>query len=346
MINIISRSIVEGGINGPQKVVSNLIKGLDIIGYPYCLNKDLNATSQLWIHDDHKALKEASDRKIKAIVGPNLYVLPRNIPDNIDFSNFTYLQPSKWAADVWSYYGFNKCEFEYWPAGIDTNEFSKRPKPTDGIVLIYFKQRYPEELDHVKMVLEKNKIKYDIISYGYYNQKDYFKKLNDTKYIIWLGRQESQGIALEEALSMNVPILVWDVSSIGHWVPTKKEEKTYTPEESSYPHATSAYYFDEKCGILTKEKEKIEVAIYKMEEKWKSFEPRNYVLENLSLEKQASDLIKIFYKHYGISYESGLNEKLSNNKNWINAKFYYKIYFWIKKMAKKMIFLLKKLLRQ
>ena len=106
MLNIISKSLVEGGVNGPQKVVSNLIKGLDIIGYPYCLNKALDSTSQLWIHDDTTALKEASKMKLKAIVGPNLYILPQKVPSDLDFSNFVYLQPSKWVVDFWKDFGF------------------------------------------------------------------------------------------------------------------------------------------------------------------------------------------------------------------------------------------------
>lgn len=342
MLNIISRSIVEGGINGPQKVVSNLIKGLDIIGYPYCINKALDSTSQLWIHDDTTALKEASKRKLKAVVGPNLYILPRNIPTDLDMSNFIYLFPSKWASDFWKKYNFDKCPQDYWPVGIDTKEFSERQKPVDGIVLIYFKQRYLEELKFVKKILTDSKIKYEIISYGSYNQKDYLEKLKNTKYVIWLGRQESQGIALEEAMSMNVPILVWDVLNIGHWVPTKKEEKIYTKDEQTYTDATSAYYFDERCGIKTKDKNEIDESIKKMENQWQKFEPRKYILENLSLEKQARELIRFFEKYYGISYESGLTEKIKNNKEWLNAKWYYKTYFFAKKIAKKLISIFKK----
>ena len=113
MINIISRSIISKETSGPKKVVENLIKGLEIINYPYCVNKDLKSTSQLWIHDDVNALKEASKLKIKAIVGPNIFILPRNIPSNLNLSTFTYVHPSQWAVDFWKDFGFNKCKKHY-----------------------------------------------------------------------------------------------------------------------------------------------------------------------------------------------------------------------------------------
>ena len=337
MLNIISRSIVSNNISGPQKVVENLIKGLNIIGYPYCINKDLDATSQLWIHDDPLALKEASRLGLKAIVGPNIYVLPRNIPNNIVLSKFVYIHPSEWAMNFWKYLGFKKCILDFWPTGIDTDEFPERVKPENGSALIYFKQRRNDELDFIKKILERNKINYDIISYGRYEQKDYLKKLKNTKYIIWLGRQESQGIALEEAMSMNVPILVWDVMNIGHWVPNKKESTFFSKEESEYEETTSAYYFDNSCGIKIKEQKDVENSLYTMEKEWRSFEPRNYILKNLSLEKQARDFIELFNKYYNISYIDGQKENLKNNKKWINDKITFKVFIKIKEIVKKCV---------
>ncbi len=342
MLNIISRSIVDSGINGPQKVVNNLIKGLDILNYPYCLNKDLNTTSQLWIHDDPIAIKNASKRHLKAIIGPNIYILPRSIPKNLNMSNFIYIQPSKWALDFWRDFGFDKCKTDFWPTGIDTEEFSERKKSNSGIVLIYFKQRYKEELDFVKNILDNLKIQYEIIIYGLYDQKDYLKKLQNTRYVIWLGRQESQGIALEEALSMNVPILVWDVLNVGHWVPNKKEKKIFNQEELNYKNTTSAFYFSDECGIITKDKEKIKESINNMENSWQSYEPRKYIIENLNLEQQARDFIELFYKYYNISYDDGKKEHIISNKKWHNDKIYFKKFVYIKSIIKKCIKTLKK----
>ena len=86
MINIISKSYLSRNVSGPKKVVDNLIKGLNILGYPYVVNKRLDACQRLWIHDDTVALAEINKDKTKAVdAGPkdrpdhNGNPLPRGI---------------------------------------------------------------------------------------------------------------------------------------------------------------------------------------------------------------------------------------------------------------------------
>src|ERR1035437_5735629 len=337
MLNIISRSYVEGEVNGSNKVVNNLIKGLKKLGYPYCINKDLQATSQLWIHDDPLALGEAARLKLEAIAGPNIYILPKNIPENINMSHLVYIQPSKWIRDFWLETGFKRCPLDVWPSAIDTEEFSERPRPQDGNVLIYYKQRYAEELDFIKDLLEKKSIKYEVITYGSYDQKEYVEKLKNSRYVFWLGRHETQGIALEEALAMNVPMIVWDVNSIGQWMPRIKDSKIYTHEESTYKNTTSAEYFDERCGIKTKVQDEIESSIEKMEMDWNTFSPRQYILENLGLEKQARELLYLYTKYFNIKYSDGQKEQLKNYRKWKNDSMRFKLFSSAKSIAKKVL---------
>lgn len=339
MLNIISKAILSKHISGPKKVVDNLTKGLDLLGYPYVVNKDLNSCQRLWVHDDINALKEIKfiDPKIKVIVGPNLFILPRNIPTKIDLTKVVYIQPSPWACDFWKDLGFNKCQLDFWPAGIETEVFFERKKPESGQVLIYFKQRYQEELKFVKNLLEQKNIPYDLIVYGAYQQDEYLNKLKNTKYIIWVGRQETQGIALEEALSMNIPILVWDVKTLGHWSTSSKEMSIFNQVENDSRRATSAAYFDDCCGIKIKDKLELAGSIDLIEKNWKEFTPRQYILENLSLKKQAQDFINLYKTHFGLTYDSGLHEKLLNNKKWKNSQWYFILYIRFKDFIKKIL---------
>jgi glycosyltransferase involved in cell wall biosynthesis len=338
MINIISKSIIADNVSGPKKVVENLIKGLDLIGYPYVINKRLDACTRLWIHDDTTALKEirSLDQSIKVLVGPNLYIRPRNIPTNLDISRAIFICPSPWAVTFWTDFGFNMCPVDYWPTGIDTNIHT--PSTSDrNIVLIYFKQRFKEELEHVEKVLQEKNIAYKIISYGYYNENEYSKLLAHSKYVIWLGRHETQGIALQEALATNVPMIVCEVPTLGHWTPNEKEGGLFDDKDNAYSKAEVAPYFDERCGIKIRDVFAIKTSIEHMENTWNSFSPRNYILENLSLEKQARDFVMLYDKHFRLTYEAGMNEKILKKGNWINASFQYMIYFKIKKLAKKLL---------
>src|ERR1039458_5421480 len=71
MINIVSRAYLKRLVYGPKKVVDNLIKGLDLVGYPYVVNKRLDACRRLWIHDDLIAMKHIGElpAEVRVIVG-------------------------------------------------------------------------------------------------------------------------------------------------------------------------------------------------------------------------------------------------------------------------------------
>jgi len=336
MLNIISRSILFKNVSGPKKVVENLIKGLDILGYPYVINKGLDSCQRLWIHDDTIALKKVAPLppEIKVVAGPNLYNLPKNIPSDLDLKRVVYLQPSPWAKKFWEYFGFNKCVLDVWPTGIDTEKFKPFNEKKE-FVLVYFKFRLESELKGAKKILEKRGLNYKIIEYGKYKNMDYQNLLRKTRYIIWLGITESQGIALAEALSADIPILIWDVKYMGQSV--SRIISNFTKEEKDYQNTTSAPYFDDSCGVKIKEASELEKAVEYMEKNLNKFQPRKYILENLSLDKKAKDLIFLYEKHFGLKYKDGFNEKLLKRGDWLNNKFYYIIYLKLKHFVKMLL---------
>lgn len=338
MLNIISKAYLSKTSTGPKKVVDNLIKGLDILGYPYVINKQLDACEMLWIHDDLEALSsiDTLDVATKVVAGPNLYVVPRQIPKTINLSKIVYLHPSEWVKDFWITFGFDRCPIEAWPVGIDTEEYkpSTQEKTT---VLVYFKQRSLEELTRVKEALDKKSTTYQIITYGEYREEDYKKLLETTRYIVWLGRQESQGIALQEALAANVPILVCDVDHLGHWEASPKEMAVFTEEENAFTNTTSAAYFDDRCGIKIKDLSMLGDSLDRIERALHDFSPRQYILENLSLEKQAKDLLAVYEKYFGITFEQGKQITICKRGNWRNNKLYFKIYSKLKQSIKRLL---------
>jgi len=325
MLNIISRSIVSSRTSGPRKVVENLIKGLDEIGYPYTINAQLDACARVWIHDDIDALREVVKlHNVAAVVGPNLYITPGQIPEDLDLSKILYIHPSPWVMDMWKENGFNRAPLAAWPTGIDTSVFSQSTQNKTS-VLVYFKERYPEELAHVEKLLITKNINYTILHYGNYTEDTYQKLLATSRYIIWIGRQESQGIALEEALATNVPVLVWDVPRLGHWQSTPASMAVFSEQENNFIGATSAHYFDTRCGIITKEKDTLSGDIDHFEKNWETFTPRQYILEELNLAKQARELIMFYQTHFNLSYTDGLNETIKPIGKWKNGTVVFKI---------------------
>lgn len=320
MLNIISKSIYNKEIRGPKKVVDNLIKGLEIIGYPYVINQRLDATKRLWIHDDINAFKKISrlPSYVHIIAGPNLFIEPEEIPVALVLPRTIYLQPSENIKKIWIAKGYNKSPTEIWPAGIDTLSFKPITKKRER-VLVYFKQREQKELDYVTNSLKNLNLDYDIIKYGSYNEKQYKDKVNESRYIIWLGCFESQGVALEEALALNIPILVINKESQSEW----------------YRESTSAPYFDEKCGIRIRGFESLSEGITIMERQWKDFNPRKYIEENLGLAKQARDMLNLFERHFNLSFEDGLKERVIRIGKWRNATLWYRAFVFSKDIAKR-----------
>jgi len=304
MINIISTQAHHSKITGPAKVFRNLVKGLDKIGYPYVINRDLNATKRLWIHDDITALRYMHRSKAYKVVGPNLFVMPSDIPSDIRFDGTIYLQPCEWVVKLWQAANFTKCPLSSWAVGIDTDEFAPSSLPySERRVMVYHKERDPQELVCILETLHALKIKYALVLYGRYNEREYKEMLAKTSFIVWHGCHESQGIAFQEAMACDVPILVCDVVSLGQ----AKSSYRFSPKMLDFS-ATAAPYFDSSCGIKISDLCELSNAVQQMVDARDRFHPREFIKQNLSLERQAKALVQM-WDAWGLTLDAGNNEK-------------------------------------
>jgi hypothetical protein len=311
MINIISTQANNTVIRGPYKVYANLVKGLERIGYPYVVNRDINSTDRLWVHDDIEALRCLPFSRAKAIVGPNLFFLPTEIPDDIRLkSDCLYLQPSAWPIEHFRRLGFNQCALQAWPVGIDTDEF--HPSQTSAShrqVLVYHKKRSSQELAQIINLLCKKGIRYRLVIYGEYKEKEYQEILSDTSFIVWHGCHESQGIALQEAMSCNIPLLVWNSTLL-----SQPKGTLPFPQELYDIPVTSVPYFDHRCGLVFDTEDELTIRLEQIGDTWQEFSPREYILKNLSLEGQAREFINL-WGNWGLTYERGFCEPINNTRS-------------------------------
>ena len=98
--------------------------------------------------------------------------------------------------------------------------------------------------------------------------------------MIFLCEHETQGFAYQQALACGVPVLAWDRG--GYW-----QDPTYYPQHERFGPVSSVPYWDERCGL--KFADALEFS-NRFEEFWtgvleQRFQPRDYVVENLTLEK-------------------------------------------------------------
>ena len=106
--------------------------------------------------------------------------------------------------------------------------------------------------------------------------------------MVFLCEHETQGIAYQQALSCGVPIMAWDRG--GFW-----RDPEYFPDRVRFAPVTSVPYWNGKCGRTF-----VEFEEFKQEWSgfWKAanssaYDPRSFILENLTLERCAQEYVAI-----------------------------------------------------
>lgn len=252
------------------------------------INNYINDNKNCIIYSPCLPINVSKYPNVKFIFGPHFSVFPEKQSMDIirGNKNVIYVQPSDWARDVWrNNYLCNGIRIETLSFGVNTDKFCEvKPKSDRNQVFIYFKRRNPHELTFIQSFLKLNNINYRIFDYTKkYSQEEYLDYLQNAKYGIWLGSHESQGFALQEALSCNVPLLVWNVFSMN---------QEYGSSYQNIP-ATTISYWDSICGEYFNE---VNDFFYKFKlfiSKLNIYNPRQFILDNLSIEKCEEKFINI-----------------------------------------------------
>jgi len=228
----------------------------------------------------------------KFIFGPHFSVFPNQESRMISnkHNNSVYIQPSEPSVNTWvNEFLFNNIPVKSFPFPIDIDnvKISELPKTE---VVVYYKQRNPNDLKIVTDFLDSKSVKYILIKYGQYVESEFQNILDKTKYVIWVGRHESQGFALESALVKNIPILVWS---------TKLRHQEYNCPPEYYDvksEVTTVPYWDDNCGVVFYEKEDLEKSYEKFINNLNTYSPKNYIEQVVSVKTCSENLIKLINK--------------------------------------------------
>ena len=220
----------------------------------------------------------------KFIFGPQFSIFPDKRLNIIKSTNSVYNLLSDWVINVWSSFEYcNNLKLIKLPFGVDTEKFNYiKPIQERTKVFVYFKRRNPSELNYLLNFLQRKNIEIKVFDYvSSYSEEVYLDYLQNSKYGIWLDAHESQGFALQEALSCDVPLLVWNVLSMN------QEHK------SSYNNipATTIPYWNESCGEYFYNEQELENTYNLFISKLDTYKPREFILKNLSVETCEKNLI-------------------------------------------------------
>lgn len=228
-----------------------------------------------------------------AIFGPGDWGTPPNSAHVANDNRFKKLiQPSDWFCDVYRPYCGDKMLT--WYAGIDTKswpDYSHETKTTDFV--IYDKIRWHREervhtiLNRITRHLDATGKSYTILRYGHHHHTEFMAALKVSRALIFVCEHETQGLAYQEALSTNVPVLAWDEKEM--------VDPLLKPYVTPDTHVSSVPYFSPACGMTFK------IADFETtcDTFWKhlaTYQPRRYVEENLSLRQSAYDYLAEYAK--------------------------------------------------
>lgn len=221
-----------------------------------------------------------------AILGPSLYDHPLLAPKLFEDARYKkYAVLAEWTKRLYEPVYGNRCFC--WFAGIDVADwpdFSTHPKTYD--FLVYDKIRWEhEQYDHelLQPILEKLAVRgltYKVLRYKMHDHQVLRQHLSEARGFLFLCEHETQGLAYQETMACNVPVLAWDR---GYWA----DPLWYKFSTESPVAASSVPFFDHRCG------EKF-VGLSDFEDRLTTFlrlrsqyRPRQFVEESLSPHRSA-----------------------------------------------------------
>lgn len=204
-----------------------------------------------------------------------------------------HLQSCEWASAI--YRPFFGDRVRTFAVGIDTDRYAPRQNvPKEFDFLVYNKIRWPGELPGTDLravclaELGRRGFSHSEIRYGRYpggKEGSYHDLAARCRAMLFLCENETQGIAYNEAMSMGLPILAWNP---GRWL----DPNRHAHGLGDCP-ATSVPYWDERCGEQFAQPGEFAAAVDRFVDRLRAgrYAPRDYMLENLTLERCARNYV-------------------------------------------------------
>jgi glycosyltransferase involved in cell wall biosynthesis len=220
---------------------------------------------------------------IKVIYGPQLWVIPEapmlgKFDENLK-NRCVFNLLSSWVENYVREFGDFIMPIYHLPLAVDTYKFKPEEVKKEYDCIVYIKRRSNDLINRCINVLDQKSLTYKIFRYGSYNEEEYLWTLQRSTFMLVLDAHESQGFALQEAMSCNVPLLVIDAMSM-------YDEKcdginsVYDFLKPKKLSATSVPYWSHECGVKINESNDLSDSIDKIMSN--KYTPREYIVRTLS----------------------------------------------------------------
>jgi len=268
-------------MNGPHKVVDNLIKSLEQEKIEYAINEEKYEHNFLVQYDATAHEKHSKIEQDTTIIGPQVWMFDGYGQFLIENQNYykKIIAPSEWVKNKFiTKFNLPEDKLAVWPVGIEQFDNTRE---VNYDCLIYFKRREQKELDAVKQFLDSKNLTYKMVQYGGYGEDGFKQLVNSAKFCFLINGTESQGIAVQEIMSMGVPIIAWDIKE---WL--DQGEAYRVP-------ATSVPFWDERCGEKFFTVDEMGETFDNFYARINDYNPKDYVHDKLSFKSSVNTLLDI-----------------------------------------------------
>jgi hypothetical protein len=280
--------------SGHRMVYQNLKKGLDRAEIPYRDNDFRyirRHPEELMCIVGKPYLLFEYDWPNPVLFGASIFEHPLVHPDF--WTRYPNVQkmlvPGPWMQEMFAEH-YPEENVGAWPVGIDVEKWRpKRPQEEKpNRVLLYDKVQWAHDryediiINPIRQYLRAQGIEIETLRYGHYFPEDLKAALEQCRAVVFLCEHETQGIAYQQMLASGVPLFAWDRG--GYW-----QDPDYFPDQVRYGPVSSVPYWDERCGMKFENGNQFEADfdVFWAQVRSGEFAPRNYIMENLTLEKCA-----------------------------------------------------------
>lgn len=272
---------------GHRAVTSSLREGFFQLKCPYYYNRRGTADCVLvlsGINNLQQAINMKRSGQIKKLLaGPNVITRSDEYQGLIASPEVDIcIVPSDWVRVAYEEETPSlKGRIKTWFAGVDHQYW--QPTPTNEIkkqVLIYWKTESAAFCKQIEAVIKRYDLIPICIKFGHYSHEQYKALLDQVLCAVFISVSESQGIALAEAWSMNVPTLVWNSEQL-------------TAHGRVYSVVSSAPYLCSQTGAFWKTLDDLDALLKNLSKLLAECNPREWILNNCTHIHTTQKLLEI-----------------------------------------------------
>jgi hypothetical protein len=226
------------------------------------------------------AIEQKRRRRFRRLVaGPFICNFPTEADSVVRQAHIDCLVfASEWPRRMFQHFAPDLPGSAVWFAGIDVGRWT--PGTNRDRALVYDKAKDLGLLEAVTSELHKRSIEFEVIAWGQYRQEAYLEVLRRSAFCVFLSRTETQGLAMFEAWSCDVPTMHWNP---GEWI----------YREHRYSGASSCPYLTPVCGMDFRTPADFAKVLDGFLARRSGFRPREFVLNGYTWDHSIARLLEI-----------------------------------------------------